>query len=719
MKRIKEVFALKNKVAVELRNKSVELNTQKKYIEAETQKEGEAVGIISASYAIEKQNVNDIENLVNDFIRSIVDVFQSEKMDINNMLQIGKQVLTELRSDLEPMFQALSNELLIYKANSKKLDAHIEKKKVARSLLSNAKILSEETKASYEQLDIKITQSTNDINSIRKDVDELGQLHDQVDTDFKLQEMSYKTKETEFSKLKNESNSIISNLNAENEITRLKIVQNEQDHAGISITDLTEEFRRLSELKNRQFHDREKYNAINDIKSKELNAVYADVEKLQQDLVITKSNNKQTAEDLERITKELTESKVVYEEVKSRNAALEKKNEECFTTVTDQIHELHELTKLEPALIIELAQLKEKLSRRITLLDSKNKTCAELLKIAEIELSMQELNEEKNALDIQLNDLNLKNVEVSNLETTHASVTADIENIQKEIEEKERSLAEMSLSKSEKNEVHEKSEKDLKKVDVEVAKKLKKDLAQMQKAHDLKVKEIQMNISKIQSREITVLAKATHTKELESLQNQISEMKEQVKQKEKEKVKESEKEKEKEKKLAAKNTNLPPPEPRMRSNPIVTKKPLTIPKQLSPADSHISEQSDNMFEDLVSQSFRNFSAKPTVRFSPTVTSHKETVAKTSQPSQHSQQYKDEESGSDDDEDVGDDDDDDEDYEAEELSFIKVKSQDYKAAASRPVAPVRYFNIICITLIPLILINFKSHHSSSSPCCARS
>jgi hypothetical protein len=301
VKRIKEVFALKNKVAVELRNKSVELNTQKKYIEAETQKEGEAVGIISASYAIEKQNVNDMENLVNDFVRSIVEGFQGEKNDINNMLKIGKQVLNELRKDMDPMFEALTSELRIYRSNARKVDAHIEKKKEAQNQLSNAKILNAEKKATYEQLDIQINKSNDEIDTIIRIIDELRQMHDQVDTDFHLQEMSYKTKEAELAKRRNDSSSIIANLNAQNESTRLKIVQNEEEHASISITELAEEFKRLSDLQSRQFHDREKYNAINDIKSKELEVVYADVDKLQQDLIIAKATNKKTEEDLEQV----------------------------------------------------------------------------------------------------------------------------------------------------------------------------------------------------------------------------------------------------------------------------------------------------------------------------------------------------------------------------------------------------------------------------------
>jgi hypothetical protein len=94
-----------------------------------------------------------------------------------------------------------------------------------------------------------------------------------------------------------------------------------------------------------------------------------------------------------------------------------------------------------------------------------------------------------------------------------------------------------------------------------------------------------------------------------------------------------------------------------------------------------------MFEDLVSQSFRNYGAKPSVHFNSTTSfSRKETVVKT-EPSQHSQQYKDDDSGSYDDDNNDDiDDQNDEDYETEELSFIKVKTQDPKA--SRPVAPVR-------------------------------
>ena len=368
----------------------------------------------------------------------------------------------------------------------------------------------------------------------------------------------------------------------------------------------------------------------------------------------------------------MTESRLIFDHVKSRNAALEKKNEECFTKVSQQIYDLHELTKLEPELIIELAQAKEKLSRRIALLDVKNKESADLLKIAEIELFLEELIEEKNALDSQLNELNLKNVEVPGLEKNIASLTADIEIVEKDNDEKERLLVEMSSSKCQKTDAEEKSEDVLNQVEVEVAKRLKKEFAQMQKAHDNKIKEIQMNLEKIKDKKIVILEKSAHTKELESLQHQIAE---------KDQLKEIEKEKDKK---TAKRSSLPPPEPRIKTTPIATKKPLTVPKQQSPTESHYSEQSDNMFEDLVSQSFRNYGAKPSVHFNSTTSfSRKETVVKT----EPSQQYKDDDSGSYDDDNNDDiDDQNDEDYETEELSFIKVKTQDPKA--SRPVAPVR-------------------------------
>ena len=55
VEKIKEVFAIDNKVKSELRNKCIEIDMQRKYIEDETEKEGEAVGIISASYALGKK----------------------------------------------------------------------------------------------------------------------------------------------------------------------------------------------------------------------------------------------------------------------------------------------------------------------------------------------------------------------------------------------------------------------------------------------------------------------------------------------------------------------------------------------------------------------------------------------------------------------------------------------------------------------------------------
>ena len=151
-------------------------------------------------------------------------------------------------------------------------------------------------------------------------------------------------------------------------------------------------------------------------------------------------------------------------------------------------------------------------------------------------------------------------------------------------------------------------------------------------------------------------------------------------------------------KVKAVKKDLPPPDPRTPFE--ATKKQVTIP-QSSPAKSHVSDQSDNMFEDLVSQSFKNYNAKPTVRFSSQVTTQKEIVAKMpllpqSQSQKSTQQVRknlsDDDSENDDDEDDNEDDDDrDEDYVAEELSFIKVKSSQKgtKVVAAHPPVATRY------------------------------
>jgi len=402
-------------------------------------------------------------------------------------------------------------------------------------------------------------------------------------------------------------------------------------------------------------------------------------------------------------------------EIRNRNASSLKINEERFSNVSAQLLDLHESTKLEPTLAIALAQAKENHSRHIEVLKSKENESVDLLKIAETEISIQELIEEENALKSQLVELDLKNKIVYELEKSTSNVLSEIETVENDIQDKTKELEEISLSKIQKNDSSERSENVIKKVDDEVAKKLKKDLPQIQKVLDAKCKDVLITIAKIKDRKITILEKNAHVKELESLEGQINVLQKSI-DAEEEKAKDIEQErekgreqeardqetehlkvKEKEKvKAVKKKDSLPPPDPRTPFE--ATKKQVAIP-QSSPAKSHVSDHSDNMFEDLVSQSFKNYNAKPTVRFSSQVTSQKETVPKMtllpkSQSQKSSQQIStnlsDDGSENDDDEDDNEDDDDqDEDYVTEELSFIKVKSQketkETKVVAGPPVA----------------------------------
>ena len=407
-------------------------------------------------------------------------------------------------------------------------------------------------------------------------------------------------------------------------------------------------------------------------------------------------------------------------EIKNRNASSLKINEERFSNVSAQLLDLHESTKLEPTLAIALARAKENHSRHIEVLKSKENESADLLKIAETKLSIQELIEEENALKSQLVELDLKNKVVLELEKSTSNLLSEIETVENDIQEKTKELEEISLSKIQKNDSSERSENVIKKVDDEVTKKLKKDLLQIQKVMEAKCKDVLMTIAKIKDRKITVMEKNAHVKELESLEGQIKVLQKSI-DAEKEKAKEIEQEREKEQevreqetehlkvkekekvkvKAVKKKDSLPPPDPRTPFE--ATKKQVAIP-QSSPAKSHVSDQSDNMFEDLVSQSFKNYNAKPTVRFSSQVTSQKETAAKmTLLPKSQSQSQSqksvqqinlsDDGSENDDDEDDNEDDDDqDEDYVTEELSFIKVKSQketketkETKVVARPPVA----------------------------------
>jgi len=405
----------------------------------------------------------------------------------------------------------------------------------------------------------------------------------------------------------------------------------------------------------------------------------------------------------------------LVDDIKNRNASSLKISEERFSNVSAQLLELHESTKLEPTLAIALAQAKENHTRHIEVLKSKENESVDLLKIAETEVSIQELIEEENALKSQLAELDLKNKVVFELEKSLSNLSTEIETVESDIQEKTKALEEISLSKIQKNDSGERSEKVVKKVEDEVAKKLKKDLPQVQKVLEAKCKDVLMTIAKIKDRKITVMEKTAHVKELESLEGQIDVLQKSIdadeekakdieQEREKEREQESReqetehlkvKEKEKVKAVIKKKDSLPPPDPRTPFES--TKKQVAIP-QSSPAKSHVSDQSDNMFEDLVSQSFKNYNAKPTVRFSSQVTSQKDTVAKmTLLPKSQSQKsvqqistnLSDDGSENDDDEDDNEDDDDnDEDYVTEELSFIKVKSQKETKVVARPPVATR-------------------------------
>jgi len=304
VKRIKEVFAIKNQAAVELRNKSAELNTQRKYIEEETQKEGEAVGIISACFAIEKKSVNDIDKQVIDFIKSAVEIYKKEKNELNRMIDTGRHVIKELREELEPMERAIVAELVKYRISNNRLKEHISKKNALNARILDVRGQNNERRVNAEQLEINHLETCGNVVQSRKGVDELNKVQEQVDTDLRLFGLTIETREKDLSNRHKDIDAIVNAYDDENETICFRIDQHEEEIKSLSnrYANLVEEFQKLSELQHRQRNDKEKYTAIEELKTKELESVSGDVGKYQENLVDLKAKNKENAEELAQVT---------------------------------------------------------------------------------------------------------------------------------------------------------------------------------------------------------------------------------------------------------------------------------------------------------------------------------------------------------------------------------------------------------------------------------
>jgi hypothetical protein len=303
VKRIKEVFALKNQAAVELRNKSAELDTQRKYIEEETQKEGEAVGIISACFAIEKKSINDIEKQVTDFIKSAVEHYKKEKNELNRMVGTGIHVLKEFREELEPIQRAIVAELVKYRFSYNRLHEHITKKNALNARILDVRSQNNERRVNAEQLEINNLETCGNVVQTRKGVDGLNKVFEQVDTDLRLFGLTIETREKDLSNRHKDVDSIVNAYDDENETICFKVDQHEEEIKTLSTNyaNLVEEFQKLSELQHRQCNDKEKYAAIEELKTKELETVSSDVGKHQESLVDVKAKNKENAEELHQV----------------------------------------------------------------------------------------------------------------------------------------------------------------------------------------------------------------------------------------------------------------------------------------------------------------------------------------------------------------------------------------------------------------------------------
>jgi len=296
---------------------------------------------------------------------------------------------------------------------------------------------------------------------------------------------------------------------------------------------------------------------------------------------------------------------------------VEAKSEDYFRTFKDDVNKLHELTKSEPLVMIDVAQAREDLSLHLTSLETQYTKLSTAIKTIEVETAIEKFLEEKEGLVAEC-DQHRQSLElvIPQIENKIANITATTESINKDIAEKTTDLDEIVSKKlSQTAEMTARSPNDVKKVEDEVAKKLKKDKVQMQKDYDSKAAEINNTLCKIRNREIKVLPKSSHIKEIEYIEKQINDTKESFQAK------------------VVQKSSLPPPTTQTLRK-ARTKAALIAPilKEMSPAKSYVSDQSDNMFEDLVSHTFRTHNPKATVSFSSQV------ADKSSMKAAHSQSY---------------------------------------------------------------------------------
>jgi hypothetical protein len=274
---------------------------QKKYIEDETEKEGEAVGIISASYALGKKKCSEIEEEANNFIKYTVGVCRSERTELNRRLQMALQIMRELQRDLPLLKHSLEAVIDNYHSNVTKLNKYSNEKELLKSLIKDATIQSTDMEKRMKEIQQGVVQSKKEDELIRNEIIGLNQNIDVIQTEITLQVMDYQIKEENVNSYKIENNNKIATLRSQLEAKKLNISNAEKEDCSNNNIELKEELKKITEKKNKEKNEMEKYIRLNAFKTNEICVSKEDIIKIRNDLNDSLALNMKEAVEIEKV----------------------------------------------------------------------------------------------------------------------------------------------------------------------------------------------------------------------------------------------------------------------------------------------------------------------------------------------------------------------------------------------------------------------------------
>lgn len=291
-----------NRVTNELRNKSIELNLQKKYIEDETQKESEAVGIISASYALGMKKCSEIEEAVDKFMKYSVETCRGESTELRRRFKTARIVLHELQRDIQPLKHALEAVFDDYHSSDIKVKKFSNDKQIVKGLRKDVKIRSSEFEKSMKELHQRLEQSKEEIILIVEDLAALTKSFDTILSDLTMQVVSYQTIEKGLEGRGHENKRIIAVLKSENEAKKSKITQLEEEDSSINIIESSEELKKIKEKRAKESSAVEKNIALNAFKTNELSVSKDEIIKVRNDLDDLDKKGKMIVLEIEKVS---------------------------------------------------------------------------------------------------------------------------------------------------------------------------------------------------------------------------------------------------------------------------------------------------------------------------------------------------------------------------------------------------------------------------------